>query len=194
MGDYSYLEAWRAAAARMWPGEHGSRSFGECARCALAAEHGCLSPDQLHVTYWHVWASEWLIDFRLGACAGRGAVLAPHQRPRAKELRGRVYAAQLTSCAHVLPSSLPPLDLGPRGPRTTLHALPSLRTALRSPAAHFFSPTPPRLLRPYLAAELNPQPCAAQVSYVILGALRRTLYHVLAFPNLLSGSVRGGRE
>lgn len=108
MGDYSYLEAWRAAAARMWPGEHGSRSFGECARCALAAEHGCLSPDQLHVTYWHVWASEWLIDFRLGACAGRGAVLAPHQRPRAKELRGRVYAAQLTSCAHVLPSSLPP--------------------------------------------------------------------------------------
>ena len=78
VGDYSYLEAWRAAAARMWPGEHGSRSFGECARCALAAEHGCLSPDQLHVTYWHVWASEWLIDFRLGACAGRGAVLAPH--------------------------------------------------------------------------------------------------------------------
>ena len=119
MGDYSYLEAWRAAAARMWPGEHGSRSFGECARCALAAEHGCLSPDQLHVTYWHVsqhvWASEWLIDFRLGACAGRGAVLAPHQRPRAKELRGRVYAAQLTSCAHVLPSSLPPLDLGVLG-------------------------------------------------------------------------------
>ena len=116
-------------------------------------------------------------------------MLAPHQRPRAKALRGRVRGA-----AHVLRSrpSLPPLDLG--RPRTTLHALPSLRTALRSPAAHFFSPTPPRLLRPYLAAELNPQPCAAQVSYVILGALRRTLYHVLAFPNLLSGSVRGGRE
>ena len=98
---------------------------------------------------------------------------------------------QLTSCSR---PSLPPLGPGPRGPRTTLHALPSLGTALRSPAAHFFSPTPPRLLRPYLAAELNPQPCAAQVSYVILGALRRTLYHVLAFPNLLSGSVRGGRE
>ena len=86
MGDYSYLEAWRAAAARMWPGEHGSRSFGECARCALAAEHGCLSPDQLHVTYWHVWALEWLIDFRLGACAGGGLqCLRRHQRPRARK-------------------------------------------------------------------------------------------------------------
>ena len=86
MGDYSYLEAGRAAAARMWPGEHGSRSFGECARCALAAEHGCLSPDQLHVTYWHVWALEWLIDFRLGACAGGGLqCLRRHQRPRARK-------------------------------------------------------------------------------------------------------------
>ena len=192
MGDYSYLEAWRAAAARMWPGEHGSRSFGECARCTLTSEHGCLSPDQLHVTYWHVWASEWLIDFRLGACAGgRCSACAP-----SAPSRERAEGAGVRGAAHVLRSrpSLIPAAPGPRGPRTTLHALPSLRTALRSPAAHFFSPAPPRLLRPYLAAELNPQPCAAQVSYVILGALRRTLYHVLAFPNLLSGSVRGGRE
>ena len=192
MGDYSYLEAWRAAAARMWPGEHGSRSFGECARCALAAEHGCLSPDQLHVTYWHVWASEWLIDFSFGCMRGKGCSACAPSAPS----RERAEGAGVRGAAHVLRSrpSLIPAAPGPRGPRTTLHALPSLRTALRSPAAHFFSPTPPRLLRPYLAAELNPQPCAAQVSYVILGALRRTLYHVLAFPNLLSGSVRGGRE
>ena len=134
VGDYSYLEAWRAAAARMWPGEHGSRSFGECARCALAAEHGCLSPDQLHVTYWHVWASEWLIDFRLGACAGgRCSACAP-----SAPSRERAEGAGVRGAAHVLRSrpSLIPAAPGPRGPRTTLHALPSLRTALRSPAAH----------------------------------------------------------
>ena len=33
---------------------------------------GCLSPDQLHVTYWHVWASEWLIDFSFGCSAREG--------------------------------------------------------------------------------------------------------------------------
>ena len=101
MGDYSYLEAGRAAAARMWPGEHGSRSFGECARCALAAEHGCLSPDQLHVTYWHVWALEWLIDFRLGACAEGAcsacAAISALARERA-EGAGIRNTAQLTSC------------------------------------------------------------------------------------------------
>ena len=124
MGDYSYLEAWRAAAARMWPGEHGSRSFGECARCALAAEHGCLSPDQLHVTYWHVWASEWLIDFRLGACAGGDAVLAPPSAPSRKRAEG-AGTEQLTSCSR---PSLPPLDLGVLGQpgmRSPASALPS---------------------------------------------------------------------
>ena len=111
MGDYSYLEAWRAAAARMWPGEHGSRSFGECARCALAAEHGCLSPDQLHVTYWHVWASEWLIDFSFGCMRGKGCSACAPSAPSRERAEG-AGTAQLTSCSR---PSLPPLDLGVLG-------------------------------------------------------------------------------